>query len=182
MIAGLEVPYRDTSADALCWVLGLPVQRAHAVLDVRVGRLTVQLRVLGASHQVLLRDDDAPAAEGLSETVACLPGAPAGLPPRVETLTDGLDYRLTSDVRQLATPADFDTEVSGRLDRYRTEPHALVGSFPGHPFALTVLVADPEPAEGQARWSTWHTYPRHREIVSTSTTVHLADVPAGASR
>lgn len=180
MIAGLRVPYRDTSADALCWVFGLPVQPAHAVLDVPVGPHRLQLRILGASHQVLLRNGRGPAAAvALSETVACLPGAPPGLPDRAERRTDGLRYRLSTEVHRCATAADFDAEVTKLLATYRADARALVGRFPGHPLAVTVLAAEPAPVPSQVRWSSWHAYPGQREIVRTGTTVELETPVAG---
>ena len=49
----LAVPYRDTRAQDLRWSLSLPVQPALATRTVRLGGLVLELRLLGASHQVL---------------------------------------------------------------------------------------------------------------------------------
>src|SRR4051812_50215599 len=67
MLADLDVPYADTGAHMLSFALGLAPQDALAVLPVERGGLRIELRLLGASHQVL--------AGPVSETGACLPGS-----------------------------------------------------------------------------------------------------------
>lgn len=184
MIEGLGVPYRDTRADELSWVLGLPAQPAHAVLVVAAGRLAVELRVLGASHQVLLRRQDVDRAPvELSETVACLTGWPPGLPGSIDSNRGDVDYHFATEVRRHAGAAQFDADVAALLEQYAGDPNALIGRFPGHPLAVTVLAAsggpdggsgDPaDPGDDAACWSTWHAYPAQSEIVRTDTTVRV---------
>ncbi|ROO82898.1 uncharacterized protein DUF2617 [Actinocorallia herbida] len=150
----LEVPYRDTSARALVFALDEPRHDALAVSAVVVDGLTVELRLLGASHQVV--------AGPVLETVACLPGREQGLPPHAEAGLDGWRYAFTS--RTLDVP-DFPAalaEVTARLDR----PDALSGVFPGDPGALTGIIVDP--CEAGITWRTWHTYPEAAQIVETA--------------
>lgn len=83
MLVTLDVPYVDTAATDLSFALGLDEQPALHVLDLgeAAGPGTrLQMRLLGASHQVLLDTPDG----RISETVACLPGKDAVLPAVVE--------------------------------------------------------------------------------------------------
>src|SRR6476660_8830958 len=59
MLTTLETAYTDTRAGDLAWCLGKDALPALAVLGVRIGetrglRADVELRLLGASHQVLV--------------------------------------------------------------------------------------------------------------------------------
>lgn len=154
MLGALDVPYRDTCADALVFALDEPPLPALAVSTVGVHGLTVQLRLLGASHQVM--------AGPVVETVACLDGREGGLPARTRRALPGWRYEFSA-VTTVA--ADFDGEIARLTDRLRTRDDALSGAFPGLPGALTAIVLDPEP-RGLA-WRTWHTYPQTRELVVT---------------
>ena len=161
MLLHLDVPFLDASADQLVWRFGAPPQPCLATLEVVVGGgLTLELRLLGASHQVLARGADG--AMRCSEVVAC--GAAAGglaLPPAVEREDGGLRYRFTSEVRRvddatLAATAD-------ELLRRPADDGVLVGAFPGSPLAVTAIEAQ------AAGWRTWHLYPQTGEIVTTAT-------------
>lgn len=71
MLTTLQTAYSDTRAADLAWTLGREPLPALAVLDLQLGGAELQLRLLGASHQVLLQED-----RGVcSETVACMPGS-----------------------------------------------------------------------------------------------------------
>ncbi|GAA2723168.1 DUF2617 family protein [Actinocorallia aurantiaca] len=155
MLSALDVPYRDTSAGALAFALDEPRLEALAVRDLAVAGLDVQLRLLGASHQVV--------AGPVTETVACLPGRAGELPCAVERLLDGWAYAFTARTRR---PADFSAELA-RVERLLDRPDALSGVFPGAPGALTGIVLDPLPRG--AAWRTWHTYPETGELVETTT-------------
>ncbi|MDX6738682.1 DUF2617 family protein [Actinocorallia sp. A-T 12471] len=150
MLGLLEVPYRDTSARALAFALDEPRHDALAVAAVAVAGLTVELRLLGASHQV--------AAGPVLETVACLPGRDGGLPPRAEAGLDGWRYAFTSRTRDAVDFPAALAEITALLDR----PDALSGVFPGDPGALTGIVVDP--CAGGVVWRTWHTYPGPGQI------------------
>ncbi|CAO0833520.1 hypothetical protein SMICM17S_01103 [Streptomyces microflavus] len=76
MLTTLQTAYSDTRAADLAWTLGREPLPALAVLDLQLGGAELQLRLLGASHQVLLQED-----RGVcSETVACMPGSSTPLP------------------------------------------------------------------------------------------------------
>ncbi|GIG87343.1 DUF2617 family protein [Plantactinospora endophytica] len=178
MLVTLDTPYEDTTAAELSLALDTPEQPALHLLD--LGRLDdlgqpgtrLQLRLLGASHQVVL---DRPAG-GLIETVACLPGRRPELP---ATLADpGTGYRFTARVLRLTG-----AQMSARTARLRREladdPYALVGVFPGGPDAITALrlvhgaggSGAGGGGDGEIGWHTWHAYPQSGELVETETVV-----------
>lgn len=154
MLATLDVPYVDTRAADLVWTLDHPVVPALA-LNV-AGPL--QLRVLGASHQVAL--------DGLIETVACLPGEPARLPGVVRRRAHGWTYDFRATVEELA-PAVLRARVR-ELHRLAAAPDAVVAAFPSDPDAVTALRADRLDARAVG-WSTWHAYPGAGQLVTTRT-------------
>ncbi|MGC5410348.1 DUF2617 family protein, partial [Streptomyces sp. DT225] len=71
MLTTLHTAYSDTRAADLAWALGREPLPALAVLDLELAGATLQLRLLGASHQVLLEEEQG----SCSETVACMPGS-----------------------------------------------------------------------------------------------------------
>ncbi|MDT9683500.1 DUF2617 family protein [Streptomyces sp. TRM76323] len=154
----LEAPYLDTDADQLSFALGHPVRDALAVRDLTVGGLAVQLRLLGASHQVC--------AGPVRETVACLPGARDGLPDTAAHDFDGWRYSFGARVDE--HPASgFGAEVARIRDLADAHPRSLYGIFPGSVDAVTALTVE---RDGTGlTWRTWHTYPRSRRIVATHT-------------
>ncbi|MFE1579699.1 DUF2617 family protein [Streptomyces fradiae] len=154
----LETPYLDTDADQLSFSLDHPVREALAVRDLTVGGLDVQLRLLGASHQVC--------AGPVLETVACLSGAGGGLPGTAAYDFDGWHYAFGARVEEY--PAGrFRAEVARLRELADAHPRALYGVFPGSADAVTALVVERDGA-GPA-WRTWHTYPGSRRIVATRT-------------
>lgn len=160
MLATLDTPYADARADALSFALGLPRMDALAVLPVERAGLTVEFRLLGASHQVI--------AGPLSETVACLPGAADPLPGDAERIVDGWTYGFAASTAVHADDAAFAAAVEDVRARLAGRGDALMGTFPGSPYAVTALAL-----EGAALgWRTWHAYPQTREIVMTRS--HLA--------
>lgn len=167
----LEVPFADVSGAALCWALDLPPRTALATREVRLrGGLVVELRVLGASHQVLLRREDDVL---LTETVACDLGT-AGMPGR----GGRAGYEFTSVVRRVAA-AELRAEVDA-LTRLGDRPDALLATFPGTPYAVTaVALSGSGPA---VAWETWHAYPQTGELVRTSARVDPATLDAGRTR
>lgn len=155
MLATLDTAYADTRADALSFALGLPPLDALAVLPLTRAGVTVELRLLGASHQVI--------AGPVSETVACLPGSPGPLPGVVRQAVPGWSYEFAATVRT-CDPAGFEGAVAELRERYADRTDTLLGSFPGSPHAVTVLAL-----ESGLGWRTWHAYPQTGEIVATRT-------------
>ncbi|OEJ97555.1 DUF2617 family protein [Streptomyces thermolilacinus] len=154
----LDTPYLDTDADQLSFTLGHPVRDALAVRDLTVGGLDVQLRLLGASHQVC--------AGPVRETVACLPGVRGGLPEAAAHDFDGWHYSFGARVDTYSA-SGFGAEVARVRDLADAHPDSLYGVFPGSPDAVTALTVE---RDGTAlTWRTWHTYPRSRRIVATHT-------------
>ncbi|MFI0371299.1 DUF2617 family protein [Actinomadura sp. 1N219] len=192
----LDTPYADARADALSFALGLPPLDALAVLPVERAGLTVELRLLGASHQVI--------AGPLSETVACLPGAAEPLPGRASTDVPGWTYEFAATTAALSDGTAFCRAVEAVCARLADRGDALTGDFPGSRHAVTALALERTvragsaleqsafrrgamkrgPAERAAAadnsdletpaleetgigWRTWHAYPQTREIVMT---------------
>jgi hypothetical protein len=171
-VVHLRVPYADTSAAMLGHALGLPAQDSLGDLvvpdPVGVGS-ALSLRLLGASHQVLL---DAPGGR-VSETVACLDDPPPdALPARLECSLPVGRYAFTADVRRLA-PDALRREVDALRRELAGRPHALIGVFPGAPDAVTALLAEPSPEAGTVAWRTWHVYPQTAEIAHTRSSVRI---------
>ncbi|PPK95263.1 uncharacterized protein DUF2617 [Kineococcus xinjiangensis] len=190
MLRALAAPYADVTAAGLTWRLGGPAPEALAELSVRdaAGGTLLVLRVLGASHEVLLGDAGRP---WLTEVVACLPGVGPFLPERVRQELPvppepgsaqppgappapgrSAHYSFDSAVARLGA-GEFAARVEELRASLERREHALVGVFPGAADALTALVGEVSPDGRCARWQTWHTYPQAGEIVSTSTSVAL---------
>lgn len=153
MLTEVAAAYADVSANSLRLALDLPAQPALDCAVVDVGGVTVELRLLGASHQVI--------AGAVSETVACLPGEHAALPPRVERP----GYAFESTVETLS-PAAFRARADAVRAAAADDPLALAGVFPGSADALTALTCRAAPGGGVA-WETTHLYPRTGEAVVT---------------
>lgn len=160
MHAELTTAYSDTRADALGWYLGLRPLRPLALRPLDLGDVRLELRLLGASHQVLVRS-----RHGMcSETVACLGGQRTPLPARAAQCVDGWDYEFTSLAEHLAVDR-FEARVRSLIAEVEAHPGGIIGAYPGSPYAVTAIVA--ERRDGVLGWSTWHTYPQERRIVST---------------
>ncbi len=155
MLAQLSVPFADVRAASLRHALDLPPQPALAVRRIAPAGRTLELRLLGASHQVV--------TSGLvrSETVACVAAGDA-LPPSVEVP----GYRFLAEVRHLDAD-DLDAEVSALRAALADDPLALLGEFPGHGSSVTAVLAE---SDGLG-WRTWHAYPQSGELVATTTRV-----------
>ncbi|MDT0330787.1 DUF2617 family protein [Nocardiopsis lambiniae] len=169
MRVGISAPFVDTRAADLVWALGHPLIDPLAVRALRSGPVGIELRVLGASHQVVV----ASAYGELVETVACLPGVDGGLPGSAERAHGVGRYRFDSLVETLTR-----TELTHRVDRLHREvaddPGGLLVAFPGDPLAVTALHLSSDGARdggGPLRWRTWHVYPQSGELVTTDTTL-----------
>lgn len=158
MKARIETRFADSRAADLSLAYGLRLLPALGTHRVTLGGITLELRVLGASHQVVIGD--------WSETVACLPSR-AGLLPAVAEKTVG-DYMVRFD-SLCDHPTDFEKTVSRIVDDCAADPHSLVAEFPGSPLAVTALSASL--AGGGVSWQTWHAYPQTGELVWTSSVV-----------
>ena len=169
MLAEIATAFVDASAASLRLALDLPPQPALEATIVGAGSFEVELRVLGASHQCIARR---PGGAALSETVACLTGAPGGpLPASHDRAKAGLRYTFSSSVARVGTAA-LRTRADALRAAAAADPRALAGVFPGSPDALTALRC--EPVAGGVAWTTVHLYPHTGELVETSTTVVVA--------
>lgn len=163
MLARLTVPFADACAGQLTWSLAPAAASPLAAISVALDGAIVRLSVLGASHQV---EASLPGAAACVESVTCDGAGPPFFPGAEERHLGGLHYRFSSSVERLDDTAFASYARRLRL-RLGPDPRALVASFPGHPDALTGLVAR---VDGRGvGWRTWHAYPVTGELVRTST-------------
>lgn len=158
MRARIDTRFADSRAADLSLAYGLRPLPALGTHRVTLGGMTLELRVLGASHQVVIG--------GWSETVACLPDRTGALPAREEQTVGDYVVRFEASCER---PDSFEDTVSRIVAECAEDPHSLVAEFPGSPLAVTALSARPAP-EG-IRWETWHAYPQAGELVWTSSVV-----------
>ncbi|MFD8192032.1 DUF2617 family protein [Streptomyces wuyuanensis] len=164
MLTTLKTSYTDTRAADLAWALGREPLPALAELDLELGGTKLQLRLLGASHQVLLEGEHGTC----SETVACMPGRSTPLPLGVARRLGGWEYEFAARVETLSE-GSFAGRAQELLALVADHPHGLAGTFPGSPHAFTAMVA--QQVDGQMRWRTWHAYPQEGQLVVTRTHV-----------
>jgi len=165
MLIELELPYVDGCAGDLVLALGAPSQPGLGVLRSRCGVYEAELRLLGSSHQALIR---APGYR-LSELVACQPGEGGSLPAHADLQRGGRRYEFRALVRKLAHE-DYARAAASVVARLTTARDGLVGLFPGPADAFTALRFAPTP-EGELAWETWHGYPQTGELVTTMSRV-----------
>ncbi|MFD1832686.1 DUF2617 family protein [Streptomyces desertarenae] len=165
MLTVLNTPYTDTRAGDLAWALGRGPMPALAKLDLALPGARVQLRLLGASHQVLLEQEGGPSC---SETVACIPGSRTPLPLGVSKRIDDWEYAFAARVEKLSG-GSFAGRAQELLALVADHPHGLAGTFPGSPHAFTALLV--QRCGGQVHWRTWHAYPQEKRLVVTHTRV-----------
>jgi hypothetical protein len=167
MLTILNTPYTDTRADDLAWALDREPLPALAALDLELAGAKIQLRLLGASHQVLLEQERG----ACSETVACMPGSSTPLPLGVAKRVGDRDYEFAAHVEVLS-PGSFAGRAQELLALVADHPHGLAGVFPGSPYAFTAMLAQHH--AGQVYWRTWHAYPQDGQLVATRTRVGVA--------
>ncbi|MGC0312160.1 DUF2617 family protein [Kitasatospora acidiphila] len=124
------------------------------------GSGTLQLRLLGASHQVVITADPGECLE----TVACLPGRRTPLPARVAEQVAGWEYEFAARIEALP-PHVFAARAQEILALVDEHPRGLAGIFPGDPSAFTALVA--QGSAERVLWRTWHAYPQEGRLVCT---------------
>lgn len=173
MLTTLCTAYTDTRATDLAWALGREPLPALATLDLELGKDKLQLRLLGASHQVLLEGKGGVC----SETVACIPGSRPPLPLGIAERVGNWSYEFAACVEKLSAGA-FAGRAQELLALVADHPNGLAGTFPGSPYAFTAMLA--QRRDGQVLWRTWHAYPQEGQLVVTRTRVG-AHVPAAAS-
>ncbi|MGA4850193.1 DUF2617 family protein [Streptomyces sp. G5(2025)] len=172
MLTTLKTVYTDTRAEDLAWALGREPLPALATLDVELADAKMQLRLLGASHQVLLEEEQG----SCSETVACIPGSSTPLPLGVSKRVGDWEYEFAARVETLSR-GQFAGRAQELLALVSEHPHGLAGVFPGSPHAFTALLAQRH--EGAVMWRTWHAYPQDGQLVATRSKVGVrAPLPA----
>ncbi|MFD3917674.1 DUF2617 family protein [Streptomyces sp. NPDC058595] len=164
MLRTLNTAYTDTRSADLAWALGREPLPALAVLDLELSGAKVQMRLLGASHQVLLEQEQG----SCSETVACIPGSSTPLPLGVAERVGEWSYEFAARVETLSQ-GSFAGRAQELLALVADHPNGLAGTFPGDPHAFTAMLVRWH--EGQVSWRTWHAYPQEGTLVVTRTRV-----------
>jgi hypothetical protein len=161
----LAIPYADSRATDLSLTYGLTPLPALTVHQVVLSGARLELRVLGASHQVVLEIGGI----GWSETLACLPDRPGGLPAHHVVDSGPLrSWFRASCLRPSTTRLIEQVQVLAR--RCEGDPGALLGVFPGSPLAITALLVK-DRGTGAVSWRSWHAYPQTGELVTTASVV-----------
>ncbi len=169
MLTTLNTAYSDTRAADLAWALGREPLPALATLDLELSGAKLQLRLLGASHQVLVEEERGQ----WCETVACIPGSSTPLPLGVAKRVGDWEYEFAARVEELP-PGSFAGRAQELLALVSDHPQGLAGVFPGSPHAFTALLAQRH--EGQVHWRTWHAYPQEGQLVATRTRVGVREL------
>lgn len=125
MLTTLKTSYTDTRAADLAWTLGREPLPALATLDLELAGAKLQLRLLGASHQVLLDEERG----SCSETVACIPGSSTPLPLGVAKRVGDWEYEFAARVEVLS-PGQFAGRAQELLALVTDHPNGLAGSSP----------------------------------------------------
>lgn len=172
MLTKIHTSYTDTRPDDLAWALGREPLPPLAWLKLELRGARVELRVLGASHQVLLDCGDV----ACSETVACIPDSTTPLPLGVSRRLGSFDYEFAARVESLS-PGSFAGRAQELLALVAEHPHGLAGTFPGDPYAFTALLALRRGS--QVHWRTWHAYPQEGRLVATRTRVSVVGCAPG---
>lgn len=168
----LPVAFRDACAADLRLHLGLPPQAALATHRVQGNGWIAELRILGASHQVLIGQGERIAR---SEAVAChLAGEGHRLDAISPRGSEDSEYEFHATVVRLSPP-DFRSYVEDVINEHADDARALCARFPGDELGATVLRLDPFAGQdvNWLSWQTWHTYPRTGEVVATSSRAAL---------
>ena len=146
-----SAPFVDTTADHLTYTLDAGELPALAVKQ--VGHL--ELRVLGASHQIRVTDTTGE----WFETLACQPGQEPHLP--AEHHRPGYTFQSETGTYP---PNQFTLEARS-IRAHVTKENGLQVTFQGNPDALTAITA--RTTGTTATWRTWHLYPQTGQIVTT---------------
>jgi Protein of unknown function DUF2617 len=160
MLVNLNAPYADTCSGDLAWALGREPLPSLATLELELSGSRVQLRLLGASHQVLI---DEPGGH-CSETVACMPGSSTPLPMGASRRVGDREYEFAARLETLSD-GSFAGRAQELLALVADHPQGIAGTFPGSPHAFTALLV--RRVEGQVCWRTWHSYPQEGRLVAT---------------
>ena len=180
MVVELEVGYCDTRAEDLGWSLDLEPQPALATRELAVDGFLVELRLLGASHQVVVREQRAGPGAGPGrapvclETLACLPDRTRPVPAETAIALGRWRYTFSSHTRRY-DPGDFDRLLAAIEQE---SEHGIYGRYPGVPGAVTAVAL--RRGGPVLRWSTWHTYPQQGAVVTTHSTLSVPGGPLPA--
>jgi hypothetical protein len=164
VLVQLELPFVDARAADLTLALGAAPERGLGSLKLAAAGAEAELRLLGCSHQALVRSDD----YELSELVACRPGQTASLPSRADHVLGDWRYEFRARVTRMAADQYADT-AAALTQRVAAREDGLVGVFPGREGAFTALQLSSR--ESELRWETWHGYPQSGELVYTASRI-----------
>jgi hypothetical protein len=165
VLVRLELPFVDARAADLTLALGAaPEEGLGSIKLAAAGGAEAELRLLGCSHQALVRSED----YELSELVACRPGPTASLPSRADHVLGDRRYEFRANVTRMASNRYAGT-AAALTQRVAAREDGLVGVFPGREGAFTALQLSWH--ESELRWETWHGYPQSGELVYTASRI-----------
>ncbi len=160
----IDAPFRDAAAGDLRWHLGAPLEAPLATLAVVFGEVTLELRVLAASHSVLLQAG----GTEVCEVVGVLPGETGRELPRVERRElPGALYTIDSVVQPYDVAA-----VDRLINDVADSPYGIVAEPSGEPGGVTAITAGTSVLR-TVWWRTWHAYPKAGQTVVTTSRVVL---------
>ncbi|OYO02065.1 hypothetical protein CGZ97_15275 [Enemella evansiae] len=181
-----RTPFADTRASDLRFSAGKALRRGRRALPTALaecpgpsaGGASCTLRILGASHQVVLDLGDC----RWVETLSCgTDGEPVNFPNGSVQLIGDWAYACRMEL-DLAPDAAAMAAVSAGLDELQHTVRLGV-RFAGDPHARTVIGASVrrDGATEVLTWETWHLYPQHGEIVHTVSTAQVLTNWEGAA-
>lgn len=164
MLVRLDLPFVDARAADLSLALGAAPEEGLGSLTLEAAGAIAELRLLGCSHQALVRSDE----YELSELVACRPGMTPELPAHTDHALGSRCYEFRARVRSFS-PRQYPHQASALMGRVAAREDGLVGVFPGREGAFTALQLSTDGTE--LRWETWHGYPQSSELVYTASRI-----------
>ncbi|GAB17559.1 hypothetical protein GOEFS_035_00910 [Gordonia effusa NBRC 100432] len=162
----LTVPYVDTRSEQLTLAIGEPALPALARREWLFADITLDLRLLGASHQVVVSGRVA-----FSETVACLPDRPDTLPTEFRSGPYRFDAQTITASGRVLNDTVEDLTARSEIADAAGDP-VLIAQFPRYPLAVTAVFAQFD--DDVLTWQSWHVYPQSGEIVRTRSQLDCA--------
>jgi hypothetical protein len=163
MLARAQVMAVDTAPEQLRVSAGAGRLPAVAVHRVVAPPYRLELRILAASHQVVVEPAGRGDGRGGDTTVGHVETVACRLVPSAAPLAHGAVYdhggwRLAASVVR-ADAAGFAGEAEAWLARGRDDRRCVVVRFPNHPHALTALAVHGAAGGHGVGWTGVHLYP-----------------------
>jgi hypothetical protein len=160
MLVRADVLTVDTAPDQLRISTQAGRLPAVVVHEVEVGRDRLELRILAASHQVVVEVDGGPGRRsGHVETVACGLASPSAAPLVEGRLYGHGGWCVAASVVS-CDAVSFARQARRWIERGRDDERCVAVRFPNHPHALTAVAVDVNEVSGSVLgWTGVHLYP-----------------------